>query len=262
MDDMSTYTLPAPTMPAAGAAQVNRRCVIVSCEHGGREVPDAYAHFFVDHGALLDSHRGWDPGALELGRQMADAFDAPLYASSTTRLLIDLNRSIGHRQLFSEATRGLTGAERKAVVAGHYRPHRDAIEGEIARRIAAGQPVTHIASHSFTPVMNGVARHADVAVLYDPRRASESALSRRWLAELAQRVPGLRLRRNYPYRGRSDGLASLLRRRFPVEAYVGLELEVNQRFVEQGGVAWEALRASLVESLAAALATERLRRTG
>jgi hypothetical protein len=72
----------------------------------------------------------------------------------------------------------------------------------------------------------------------------------------------LRLRRNYPYRGRSDGLASLLRRRFPVEAYVGLELEVNQRFVEQGGVAWEALRASLVESLAAALATERLRRAG
>lgn len=249
-------------MPTAGADQANGRCVIVSCEHGGREVPDTYAAFFASHGALLDSHRGWDPGALELGRQMADAFGAPLYAASTTRLLIDLNRSIGHRQLFSEATRGLTGAEREAIVAGHYRPHRDAIEGEVARCIAAGQAVTHVASHSFTPVFNGLARHADVAVLYDPRRGGESALSRRWLAELAQRAPCLRLRRNYPYRGRSDGLASMLRRRFPAEAYVGLELEVNQRFVEQGGAAWDALRGDLVESLAAALATEPLRREG
>ena len=239
---------------------MNGCCVIVSCEHGGRDVPDAYSASFAGHEALLDSHRGWDPGALQLGGQMADAFDAPLYASTTTRLLIDLNRSIGHRHLFSEATRGLARAERQRIAVRHYRPHRDAIEGEIARRIAAGEKLIHIASHSFTPVLNGVARHADVAWLYDPRRAGESALSRRWLAELARRAPGLRLRRNYPYRGRSDGLASLLRKRFSDEAYVGIELEVNQCFVAQGGPAWATLRSDLVESLAAALSAEHDRR--
>ena len=239
---------------------MNVRCLVVSCEHGGREVPAAYAAFFTGQQALLDSHRGWDPGALQLARQMADAFGAPLYASTTTRLLIDLNRSMGHRQLHSEPTRGLTRAERQEIAVRHYRPHRDAIEGEIARRIGAGEQVVHIASHSFTPVLNGVVRRADVAWLYDPRRAGESALSRRWLAEFARRAPGLRLRRNYPYQGRGDGLASLLRRRFSGEAYVGVELEVNQRFVEQGGTPWTALCSDLVESLAAALSAEPLLR--
>jgi predicted N-formylglutamate amidohydrolase len=239
---------------------VNGRCLIFSCEHGGREVPPAYAVFFAGHEGLLDSHRGWDPGALQLGRQMADAFGAPLYDSTTTRLLIDLNRSIGHRQLYSQATRGLTRAERQEIVVRHYLPHRDAVESEIARRIAGGEQVIHIASHSFTPVLNGVVRRADVAWLYDPRRAGDSALSRCWLAEFAQRAPGLRLRRNYPYQGRGDGLASLLRRRFSDEAYVGIELEVNQRFVEQGGAPWATLCSDLIESLAAALSAEPVRR--
>jgi predicted N-formylglutamate amidohydrolase len=241
--------------PTGGAA-VNRRCLIISCEHGGHEVPAAYAALFTGHEVLLDSHRGWDPGALQLGRQMADTFGAPLYASTTTRLLVDLNRSIGHRQLHSEATRGLTRAERQAIVIGHYRPHRDAIEGEIACRIVRGEQVIHIASHSFTPELNGVVRRADVAWLYDPRRVAESALVQRWLAEFAQRSPGLRLRRNYPYQGRGDGLASVLRKRYPDPAYVGIELEVNQRFAVQGGAPWQTLRSGLVESLAAALATQ------
>ena len=61
--------------------------------------------------------------------------------------------------------------------------------------------------------------------------------------------PDLRLRRNYPYRGRSDGLTAALRRRHPDAAYVGIELEVNQRFVERRGAPWDRLKALLVDSL-------------
>ncbi|MGL6109120.1 MAG: N-formylglutamate amidohydrolase [Rubrivivax sp.] len=239
---------------------VHGRCLVFSCEHGGREVPTAYAGLFAGHQALLDSHRGWDPGALQLGQQMAGAFAAPLYASTTTRLLIDLNRTVGHRQLHSEMVRGLTRVQRQQVVAEHYRPHRDAVESEIACRIAENEAVIHIASHSFTPVFGGIVRRADVAWLYDPRRPGETLLARRWQAELAQRAPGLRLRRNYPYQGRSDGLASHLRKRHPDASYVGIELEVNQRFVLQGGASWKRLRLDLVESLDAALLSTPLRR--
>ncbi len=48
-----------------------------------------------------------------------------------------------------------------------------------------------------------------------------------------QLAPELRLRRNYPYQGRGDGLTASLRKHHPDAAYVGIELEVNQRFVEQ-----------------------------
>ncbi len=236
---------------------MNAPAIVVSCEHGGHRVPPAYAALFAGQAALLQSHRGWDRGALQLARQIAQALGAPLYAATTTRLLIALNRSIGNRTLYSELTRGLPPAARARIVAAHYRPHRDRVEGEIARRIGAGTPVVHVASHSFTPVLNGVVRRADVAWLYDPRRPRETALAREWLAQLARRQPALRLRRNNPYQGRGDGLAALLRKRHPAEAYLGIELEVNQRLIERGGPAWAALRADIVASLAAALATTR-----
>jgi predicted N-formylglutamate amidohydrolase len=71
---------------------------------------------------------------------------------------------------------------------------------------------------------------------------------------LAKLAPDLRLRRNYPYQGRADGLTASLRRHHPDAAYVGIELEVNQRFVDQRGAAWERLRTMLVDSLKKALA--------
>ena len=223
---------------------------IISCEHGGNIVPPAYAALFLGHEALLVTHRGWDLGALELAQQMANAIDAPLFAATTTRLLIDLNRSIGHRQLHSEATRSLPIAARREIATQYYRPHREAVEADVARRIVAGQRVVHIASHSFTPELGGVVRQADVAFLYDPRRAGERAFSLRWLAALKRLRPDLKLRRNYPYEGKGDGLTSLLRRRHAVDQYVGMELEVNQRFFAAGGLAWAALQADITRALA------------
>jgi predicted N-formylglutamate amidohydrolase len=232
----------------------HRHQLVISCEHGGRAVPRAYAALFAGLDELLESHRGWDAGALELGRDLADAFGAPLHAATTTRLLVDLNRSIGHRALFSEITRALPPERRQDIVDRHYRPHRQAVEGEIARFIASGLPVIHVAAHSFTPALDGVPRHADVAWLYDPSRPGEATFARAWMRQLARLAPELRLRRNYPYRGRDDGLTRALRERHPDRSYAGIELEINQRFVEQGGAPWERLKALLVDSLKSVLA--------
>lgn len=59
----------------------------------------------------------------------------------------------------------------------------------------------------------------------------------------------MRVRRNYPYAGKADGLTSHLRQRFPSNVYAGIEVEVNQRFVLAGGRSWSALRRVLIESL-------------
>jgi predicted N-formylglutamate amidohydrolase len=231
---------------------VGAACVI-SCEHGGYAVPAAYVAIFAGMEARLASHRGWDPGALPLARQMARALGVPLHAATTTRLLVDLNRSVGHRQLFSDVTRALPPKERSLILVRHYRPHRDAVEAQVARLVDAGRRVIHVAVHSFTPVLDGVERRADVGWLYDPRRSSESAFVGTWMAACAGRMPELRLRRNYPYLGRNDGLTALLRKRHPDRTYAGIELEVNQRLVASGGGDWRALRAGLVASLEDAL---------
>ncbi len=148
---------------------------------------------------------------------------------------------------------GLPSEQRQDILQGHYRPHRDKVEGEIATLVGAGYRVIHVASHSFTPALDGVTRLADVAWLYDPRRAGEKAFAATWLKDFSMRAPNLRLRRNYPYQGREDGLTSLLRKRFPDDSYLGIELEVNQRFVMAGGPPWHTLQDQLTQSLAAAL---------
>ena len=124
-------------------ATARKNLLVVTCEHGGRDVPAGWTALFSGFEALLETHRGWDPGALALGQQMAARFGVPLHAATTTRLLVDLNRSIGHRQLFSEVTRALSPARRKDIVARHYRPYRDAVEAAIAghyRRRVSGHP--------------------------------------------------------------------------------------------------------------------------
>jgi predicted N-formylglutamate amidohydrolase len=78
---------------------------VITCEHGGNRIPVPYRNLFHAHQALLDSHRGYDPGALIMARALATAFAAPLVASTVSRLLVDLNRSVGHPRLHSEATR-------------------------------------------------------------------------------------------------------------------------------------------------------------
>ena len=102
---------------------------------------------------------------------------------------------------------------------------------------------------SFTPVLDGKVRTADIGLLYDPVRAGERALCARWKAALEARAPEYVVRRNYPYAGKGDGLTAWFRRRLPAERYVGVELEVNQKLVEGPEHQWHGLRQTIVESL-------------
>jgi len=198
---------------------------------------------------LLDSHRGYDAGALLMAEQLAAAFSGPLVTSTVSRLLVDLNRSIGHPQLFSTTTRRSPPPVREEILAQYYRPFREQVERLVAQAVADGQRVIHISSHSFTPELNGKVRNADVGLLYDPARPGETELCARWRATLAGLAPSLRVRRNYPYAGKGDGLTAWLRRRFAPAAYIGIELEVNQQIVHSAGEQWTALRSLLVDSL-------------
>jgi predicted N-formylglutamate amidohydrolase len=238
--------------PSHGEADIET-ALLITCEHAGKRVPPAYRHLFAGHDELLDTHRGWDPGALAFARQMAKAFGAPLFHTETTRLLIDNNRTLGSPELYSEFTKPLPPAARRQIVDRYYWPHRTPILAWVRDTIAAGRRVLHIASHSFTPELDGVVRTADVGFLYDPRRRAEVVFCDHWIAALGRDRPDLRLRRNYPYLGNSDGLCFRLRKLYPGDVYAGIELEVNQAFARAAGRPWTQLRAALLESMRSAL---------
>jgi predicted N-formylglutamate amidohydrolase len=228
--------------------------LVITCEHGGNEIPTAYRHLFANHQALLETHRGYDPGALLMARELARTFTAPLISSTVSRLLVDLNRSIGNPALYFEATANAPTALRDSILQMHYLPYRTEAEHLVREAIAQHGHVLHISSHSFTPELDGEVRNADIGLLYDPARPGEVALCMHWQAALKRCAPHLRVRRNYPYRGKGDGLASWFRRQLPPDAYVGIELEINQKHVFTGGAAWIALRKQIIASLRDALA--------
>ena len=227
---------------------------IITCEHGGNRIPAPYRRLFREQRALLDSHRGYDPGSLVMAKALSSAFAAPLVASTVSRLLIDLNRSIGHPQLFSAVTRAAPAETRAQIVEQYYRPHRMQVERLVGQAVARGQRVIHISSHSFTAELDGAVRGADVGLLYHPGRRGEAELCARWKETLAALAPQFRVRRNYPYAGKGDGLTSHLRLRFAPCDYVGIELEVNQGIVIAAGRRWTAVRRMLIDTLRTAYA--------
>lgn len=206
--------------------------LILSCEHATARVPAAYEHLFASPRAraMLLTHRAFDLGALAVARSFERRFSSPLYRANVSRLLVDTNRSLHHPRVFSEFSRRLSKAERQRVVQLHYRPYRNQVETAVRRAVEKGHRVVHLSLHSFTPRLDGKERNADVGFLYDPARSGEVHLAASWTKALVQRDPGLKVRRNYPYRGAADGLTRALRCAFVAGRYVGLEVEVNQRF--------------------------------
>lgn len=220
---------------------------LVTCEHGGKRVPPSFRPLFAGHGELLDSHRGYDAGALELAKTMAKALDAPLVSATISRLVIDLNRSLHHPAVFSEISKEAPLVWRDAIIAQHYRPYRQTVSETIGEAIRQGRQIVHVSCHSFTPVLNGDIRNADIGLLFDPKREAESNLCRQWRRELKQALP-LHVRLNYPYRGAADGLTTALRKQFPASRYVGIELEINQKWVAPNGQ-WRKLQAAVINTL-------------
>lgn len=226
------------------------RRLVVSCEHGGNRVPSEYAPLLAGAADVLATHRGYDLGAVDVARAFGRRLGVKPFIATTTRLVVDLNRSPGNRNVFSAYTRGLSAAERARALEAHYHPYRDAVESAV-RAAVRGAAVLHVSAHSFTPVLRGEVRRCDVGFLYDPNRPAEIALVEAWHAALRAAAPELVLRRNYPYRGVSDALVTHLRRRYGERGYAGMELEVNQKHVGTRG--WPKLVAVLAATLATAV---------
>lgn len=227
--------------------------LLITCEHGGNRIPAPYRHLFLGCCTLLDSHSAFDRGALVMARALARKFHAPLLSSTVSRLIVDLNRSIGHRKLHMEAIRKLPASDRQEIIEYYYKPYRTEVEQVAAQVISSQGRVIHISCHSFTDNLDGEVRHADIGLLYDPARQEESNLCSDWKSVLEITAPGLLVRRNFPYHGSDDGLTTTLRKTFPADAYTGIELELNQKNLMTPTSQWLVLRDSISTSLEKAL---------
>jgi predicted N-formylglutamate amidohydrolase len=207
---------------------------VLTCEHGGNDIPAKYLPLFADAQEALNSHRGLDLGALDLFHHLSKL---AYFSQSNTisRLLIEINRSQGHPKLFSEFTTALSHKEKSELIETFYFPYRYEVEKNISELIAKGEEVLHFSVHSFTPEWKGDYRNTDIGLLYDPSKAREKSFCKDLKQQLRLQSPSLKIRYNYPYLGIADGFTTYLRNEFP-EKYSGIELEVNQRFASKNKI--------------------------
>lgn len=206
--------------------------LVLSCEHAVNDVPKEYLHLFASNKEILSTHRGVDLGALSIAQQIQETIHCLLVQAPTTRLLIDYNRSLSNPACFSELSRTLSLDEKQKIIDNYYAPYRQKVTHEIEALIQRRLQVLHLSVHSFTPVLNTIVRNADISFLYDPQRKSEKEFAKRWREEIQQMSHQYKIRMNYPYRGTSDGFTSSLRRLFSSREYIGIEVESNQKLVD------------------------------
>lgn len=179
-----------------------RGLFVLTCDHASNRVPRVLEDLGVSDEARND-HIGWDPGALALARALSASLDAPLVYSGYSRLVIDCNRPIDVESAMPRVSCGvpikgnesLGDAQRTARVEALHRPYHQAIARVLDARAHARHATALIAVHSFTPVMNGVARPWVAGMVYGSDRRLAGAL----LTALAREEPALVLGDNQPY---------------------------------------------------------------
>lgn len=194
--------------------------ILLTCEHASCAMPGPYREAIGP--TVLASHRGYDPGALNLARYLGQGLQAPLIYGMWSRLLVDLNRSVGHPKL--SGLKNISAVEKDAIVQEYYLPFREESCAAAQRLLSGGGNLLHISVHSFTRVLAKERRTADVGILYDPARKYERVFANLWKKNMCELMPRTRL--NYPYLGASDGHTTSLRRLFSQDRYFGFELEV------------------------------------
>jgi predicted N-formylglutamate amidohydrolase len=106
------------------------------------------------------------------------------------------------------------------------------VEKTIAETIQNG-PILHVSVHTFTPVFNGVERKLDIGILYDETRQSEKQFCEKWRDQLQQSLENKVVALNLPYNGADDGFTTYLRTLYDDNQYLGIEIEINQKFANR-----------------------------
>ncbi len=226
--------------------------LVLSCEHATHEVPPEYRALFDGAESVLLSHAGWDPGAGEAALHFRDHFKCYLAMGEATRLLVELNRSLHHPQLWSTYSSQLSWVRKEKILGRYYHPYRERVRAAARELLDHHSRAVHLSVHSLTPHLNGQDRDFDLALLFDPARSEETQLCRLWADEIRERNPRLKLVENTPYKGTDDGLTTSLRQIFPASRYLGIEIEFNQALLSSPK-SWQQLLRLTSGALAVAL---------
>ena len=222
--------------------------LVISCEHAVNTIPPEFQKLFAGRERVLSTHRGFDPGARDLAEYLAKRLLAPCFVPLISRLLVDHNRTPQSQSLWSEFSDTLSQDQKLTLLDSYYRPFRSMTSQWICGRVSSGRKVLHLSVHSFTPTFNGTIRDFDIRILYVPSRQEERSFGRAWQANIKAARPDLIARLNQPYRGTANCHQTSYRHAYSTRQYLALELEVNQRLLNNQTLKWQTTKSLLFKT--------------
>lgn len=208
--------LPVEIVNPTGASDI-----LLICEHAGREIPSSLGDLGIPR-SEMDRHIAYDIGARDLACRLSEQLDAMLIAQRYSRLVIDCNRPVHAPDSVPPvsdgtvipANSGLSDGEKALRAAEIFQPYDEALRDAIDVR----KPKAIFAIHSFTPVMQGVARPWDIGFLFRKDEMTSRALENYF----HRAAPDLKVGMQQPYQisdasdwfvpmhGESNGIAHSL----------------------------------------------------
>ena len=188
-------TDPAPVSIVNEHSQVP---VLLLCEHAGQVIPASLNNLGLTQ-QVIDSHRGWDIGALAVAHDVAARLGATLVVQHYSRLVIDANRPPESTHAVPAVVDGVTIPGNVGITQAEQRQRAEAIfaplDATITDIMRDLQPRGCFSIHSFTPVFGGETRpwHAGFLSRRDTRTAEKL------LNAIAARQPDLLMAVNQPY---------------------------------------------------------------
>jgi predicted N-formylglutamate amidohydrolase len=230
---------------------------VIQCDHASNRIPRALGTLGLPEHEL-ERHIAWDIGVAAVAPHLARALDAWLILQNYSRLVIDCNRPLEHRDSIAASSedtvipgnRDVSPLDAKLRAATIFDPYHARIIQELDERAATRTPTILIFLHSFTPTFRGVSRPWHAGVLYDRDRRLAVPL-----LEALRREPGLVVGENQPY------AASALTDYGIVEhgvrrGLLHVELEIRQDLIEHtpGQLEWAERLARLLRVAEASVA--------
>lgn len=225
--------------------------LLIVCDHASNALPGEYDTLGLPQ-QQLERHIGYDIGAANVTRILAQEMNAPAILSGFSRLLIDANRGEDDPTLIMRLSDGAAvpgnaeydAEERKRRLSCYYEPYHQAIDDAIDESIDAGRPPAVFSIHSFTENWRGTPRpwHATILWDRDPRLPVP-------LLHALHGESGLVIGENVPYTGELKG--DCMNRHATQRGLAHALIEIRQDLVreEDGQREWGMRLARILSSL-------------
>jgi predicted N-formylglutamate amidohydrolase len=221
--------------------------ILIIADHASNAIPPELEPWGMAM-ADMQRHIAWDIGTADLALALAAQLNCPAIIAPWSRLVIDLNRDPDHPDLIPSISDGtvvpqnhmISDDERTRRRRAYFHPYHDFI----AEEIAANPPALILSLHSFTPVMQGVARPWQMGLLYNgDDRAAKNAIH--WFGAHTDFTVG----DNEPYSGRALNYTMNRHGESHGIPYLSLEIRQDCLATPEAIASWAALIAAHISSL-------------